>query len=126
MAVQVLDRLEEVPADGLVAIDPDRGSEMLYRTDHGVLAIANHRYQPGFTFFFEVMTTADMEESHRRMEERGVVAAMVCEPQIWPTLRRGGETVIERLGRGEYGGGFQVLATPEETAGWWIYGVGSS
>ncbi len=124
VAVQVLDGLDEVPPEALIAVDPDRGSEMLYRTDHGVLAIANHRYQPGFTFFFEVMTSHDMEESHRRMAERGVAATMVCEPQIWPTLRDQGQTVIERLGSGEYGAGFEVLATPEETAGWWIYGVG--
>lgn len=125
VAARALDELDEVSSQALVALDPDRGSELLYRTDHRVLAIANHRYQPGFTLFVKAMTEFDEAAAHRRFQERGVDAVMVCEPQIWPTLKSEGKTVIERLGAGEAVDGFPPLVSPDEAGGWWIYGVSS-
>ncbi|MFO7750848.1 MAG: hypothetical protein R6V54_12230, partial [Desulfobacteraceae bacterium] len=38
---------EAVADEALIMVDPDRGAEVLYRSDYSVLAIANHRRQPG-------------------------------------------------------------------------------
>ncbi len=122
-AVAALRGRQELSPTALVLIDPDRGSELLYRSDHQILAMANHRRQPGFTLFYETMTSEDGAQSHRQLSERGVDVAMVCAPEIWPTLRRDGETVVEQLGRGKSPEGFEIWETPKETGGWWIYGI---
>lgn len=122
-AVDALQAREGVSPEALVLIDPDRGSELLYRTDFSVLAVANHRQQPGFTLFYETMTTDDAVDSHDRLRRRGVDVVMVCEPRIWETLRRQGEAVIEQLGRGESPPGLERWMGPEQTGGWWIYGI---
>ena len=120
-AVAALEGLDEVSDHALVAINPDRGTELLYRSDHRILAFANHRPQPGFTLFVEVMGSTDRAEGHRRLKKRGVEAVLVCDEGIWPTLRRDGEALVERLGVGRDGGGFVLEVEADQAGGWWIY-----
>lgn len=122
-AARVLAESAEIADGSLIMVDPDRGSEVIYRTDHTVLAIANHRYQPGFTLHYEVMSSTDWEEAHRRLVDRDVAAVMVCRAEMWPALRRGGQALIEALARGQEPDGFELAGGPRGAGGWWIYEV---
>ena len=122
-AANQLARADGIEGDELVAIDPDRSAELMYRTGFSVVAIANHRYQPGFTLYHQAMTAREMEEAAGKLQQGGVQLVMVCGSQIWPTLRDEGQTVVERLGAGEYGGGFRPVVEADEGGGWWIYEV---
>ena len=124
--VPLMEQMEEIEDGALIAIDPDRGSEMVYRSGYGVLAIANHRYQPGFTLFVTAMREHDLERAHRLLSERGVDALMICTTQLWPTLMDEGKTTLEQLARGDDPNPFERLKTPEEAGGFWIYDVSSS
>lgn len=123
VVVPLMEEMEEIEDGALIAADTDRGSELVYRSDYGVLSIANHRYQPGFTLWVRAMIEYDLEESHRMLSERGVDALILCPPQIWNVLRDEGKTTIEQLGFGKASGPFEVWKRPEEADGFWIFGI---
>lgn len=56
----------------------DFGPELLYRTRHAVLAIPNHRRQPGFTASYRIMTAGDFAEAERGLRAAGVDLVLVC------------------------------------------------
>jgi len=56
----------------------DFGPELLYRTRHSVLAIPNHRRQPGFTAGYRIMTASDFAAAERGLRAAGVDLVLVC------------------------------------------------
>ncbi len=56
----------------------DLGPELLYRTPHAVLAIPNHRYQPGFATGYRIMTASDMSAAERALRGAGVDLLLLC------------------------------------------------
>ena len=56
----------------------DFGPELLYRTPHSVLAIPNHRLQPGFAAGYRAMTASDFAEAERRLRAARVDLVLVC------------------------------------------------
>lgn len=121
-AAQVL-RGFETPQ--LILLEPDRGAEVLFRTDHKVLTIANHRVQPGFNFFVDIMSEQDEVRALGELQSRGVDLVMVCVGSVWRPLRGTAEqpSMMERWARGEEIPGLEVLGRPDLLRGWWIYAV---
>ncbi|MHA1151456.1 MAG: hypothetical protein ACTSQ7_02110 [Alphaproteobacteria bacterium] len=68
--------LGAVPKTILALID--FGPELLYRTRHSVLAIPNHRRQPGFTAGYRIMTSSDFAAAERGLRAAGVDLVLVC------------------------------------------------
>ena len=56
----------------------DFGPEILYRTQHSVLSIPNHRYQPGFAAGYRIMTASDFAAAERGLRAAGVDLVLVC------------------------------------------------
>ena len=56
----------------------DFGPELLYRTPHSVLAIPNHRLQPGFAAGYRAMTASDFAEAERRLRAARVDLVLIC------------------------------------------------
>lgn len=60
----------------------DFGPELLYRTPHSVYSIPNHRFQPGFTTTYQVMTAESAGQAERLMRNSQVELVLVCPD--WP------------------------------------------
>ena len=60
----------------------DYGPELLYRTPHSVLAIPNHRPQPGFTASYQAMTATDMGEAEAILRGVHTDLVLVCDANV--------------------------------------------
>lgn len=60
----------------ILLADPDAGPEIVYRTDHAVVA-APYGNGPAFRFLFDTMAGASAE-AHRMLGERGAELILVC------------------------------------------------
>ncbi len=56
----------------------DFGPELLYRTQHSVLSIPNHRNQPGFAAGYRIMTASNFAAAERGLRAAGVDLVLVC------------------------------------------------
>ncbi len=56
----------------------DYGPELLYRTPHSVYSIPNHRFQPGFTATYRIMTASSASAARTLIQESGVELIVVC------------------------------------------------
>jgi hypothetical protein len=56
----------------------DYGPELLYRTQHRVLSIPNHRPQPGFNAGYRAMTATDLEAAKAELTRHGVDWILLC------------------------------------------------
>lgn len=65
------------PMLGIMA-HADFGPHILYRTAHAVYSIPNHRWQPGYTLTYEVMTARDPGEARRIMADADADILVVC------------------------------------------------
>jgi hypothetical protein len=74
--VAALDRA--APAPQTLLAYADYGSELLYRTPHRVLAIPNHRPQPGFAATYRILTTTDENVARAELERFGVDWILLC------------------------------------------------
>lgn len=63
----------------------DFGPELLYRTPHTVYAIPNHRYQPGFTATYRIMTADGSVAAQALLRQNQVELIVVC--RNWPVER---------------------------------------
>lgn len=71
----------------------DFGPELLYRTPHAVYSIPNHRFQPGFTATYRIMTAGSAGEAHTLIQQNRVELIAVC--PNWPVeaMFYGGEAL---------------------------------
>ncbi|NNG02896.1 MAG: hypothetical protein HKM95_02190 [Inquilinus sp.] len=60
----------------------DFGPELLYRTPHSVFSIPNHRFQPGFTAAYRIMSAADDAPAEELIRRHQVDLLLIC-PR-WP------------------------------------------
>ena len=56
----------------------DYGPEILYRTGHAVLAIPNHRPQPGFAAAWRILSTTEPAVARAELERHGVDWILLC------------------------------------------------
>jgi hypothetical protein len=105
-----LDRLSVVlnhaePTPKTLLAYADYGSELLYRTRHRVLAIPNHRPQPGFTATYRVLTTTDEQVARAELARFGVDLILLCpsatERSLFAVDRAAGPTLYQRLADGQ-------------------------
>jgi hypothetical protein len=94
----VLDRLGR---SGTILALADYGPELLYRTQHGVLSIPNHRPQPGFNAGYRALTATDLQAARAELTSRGVDWILLC-PSIverghFTEGREGQATLYRRL-----------------------------
>ena len=65
-------------ASGTVLGLADHGPEILYRTNHAVLSIPNHRPQPGFAATMRILTAADPAAAQAELARAGVGWILLC------------------------------------------------
>ena len=101
--VAVLDRA--APAPQTLLAYADYGSELLYRTPHRVLAIPNHRPQPGFAATYRILTATDEALARAELARFGVDWILLCpsatERSLFAVPGAAGTTFYERLADGE-------------------------
>ena len=101
--VAVLDRA--APGPQTLLAYADYGSELLYRTPHRVLAIPNHRPQPGFAATYRILTATDEEVARAELARFGVDWILLCpsatERWLFAVPGASGTTFYERLADGE-------------------------
>jgi hypothetical protein len=98
----------------------DFGPELLYRTRHSVLAIPNHRRQPGFTAGYRIMTASDFAAAERGLRSAGVDLVLVCpnSAESWfYNTESGAETLSQALQAGDPPGYLSRVALPEPLNG---------
>jgi hypothetical protein len=93
----------------------DFGPELLYRTPHAVLAIPNHRYQPGFATGYRIMTARDTGAVERALRGAGVELVLLCpesaERWFYDT-EDGARTLNQALREGDPPAFLRTLALP--------------
>jgi hypothetical protein len=98
----------------------DFGPELLYRTPHSVLAIPNHRRQPGFTAGYRIMTASDFATAERGLRAAGVDLVLVCpnSAESWfYNTDSSAETLSQALQAGNPPGYLSRVALPEPLNG---------
>ena len=98
----------------------DFGPELLYRTRHSVLAIPNHRRQPGFTAGYRIMTASDFAAAERGLRSAGVDLVLVCpnSAESWfYNTEAGAKTLSQALQAGDPPGFLSRVALPEPLNG---------
>jgi hypothetical protein len=109
------------PATQLVLAHADHGPELLHRTPHGVLAITNHRPQPGYRFTWEVLSDTDHGRAADTLHQRGVDAVVLCARDLatgFSRLRDADGSFLRYLAGGGTPEGYTLHAS---TAWWRVY-----
>jgi hypothetical protein len=70
--------LNRMGRPGTILALADYGPELLYRTQHQVLSIPNHRPQPGFTAGYRALTATDLEAAKAELTRHGVDWVLLC------------------------------------------------
>jgi hypothetical protein len=94
----------------------DSGPELLYRTQHSVLSIPNHRYQPGFAAGYRVMTASDFAAAERGLRAAGVDLVLVCPNSVenwFYSTESDARTLSEALQAGDPPGYLSQVVLPE-------------
>ncbi len=98
----------------------DFGPELLYRTAHSVLAIPNHRLQPGFTTGYRIMTESDFGAAERGLRSAGIDLVVVCPSSAESWFYDTGDdarTLSQALQAGDPPGFLSPVALPEPLSG---------
>ncbi|MFQ6018438.1 MAG: hypothetical protein ACE5KF_09595 [Kiloniellaceae bacterium] len=94
----------------------DFGPELLYRTPHSVLSIPNHRFQPGFTASYRIMTATDFSRSQALLRAFKVDLVVICPGSVEASLYDTGSgelTLYQALSTGGHPGFLEPVALPE-------------
>jgi hypothetical protein len=95
-----LDRLADGRSRTILA-HTDLGSELLYRTQHSVLSIPNHRPQPGFAATHRIFTSNDDLSAQQLLADHHVEWILLCPSAIERSFSEAGEaagpTLYQRL-----------------------------
>ncbi len=98
----------------------DFGPEILYRTQHSVLSIPNHRYQPGFAAGYRIMTASDFATAERGLRAAGVDLVLVCPNSVedwFYNTESDATTLSEALQAGDPPGYLNQVELPEPLNG---------
>jgi hypothetical protein len=85
--------LNRLGRSGTVLALADYGPELLYRTQHGVLSIPNHRPQPGFNAGYRALTGTDLQAARAELVRHGVDWILLC-----PSIVEAGHFIEGREG----------------------------
>lgn len=118
---------QKFPEPGLVLTSVELGAEILYRTHHRVMSIANHRAQPGFraTYKFFRDTSPRGAEAHEVAREYGVDIIVACDglgQRAYFGDQGSSTTLYERLVNGKHPD-FVAPVVKNRDSGIWIYAV---
>ena len=105
----------------LILAHADHGPELLYRTDHHVLSIPNHRHQPGYAFTWQVLSDTDPQRATAALQERGVAAVLLCASDLtagFLPMIHIEDSFLRYLARGGIPDGYTLHA---ETPYWRVY-----
>lgn len=98
----------------------DVGPELLYRTGHSVFSIPSHRFQPGFTTTYRIMTATDPSRARRLLAAARVDLVLICpesaEAWFYDTAA-GAPTFHELLSDGRAPEFLEPVPLPEAVAG---------
>ncbi len=86
---------------------PDFGPLLLYRTNHDVLSIPNHREQPGFNALVDATHAESDDEARRILDENKVDMLITCNAPVI------GKTIGLDLGEKSFGGRLAAGKTPD-------------
>jgi hypothetical protein len=106
------------------------GPELLYRTRHSVLAIPNHRRQPGFDAGYRIMTASDFAAAERGLRTTGIDLVLVCPSSIeswFYDTDSEAETLSQVLQAGNPPAFLSPVALPEPLSGQFkLYALGAA
>jgi hypothetical protein len=93
--------LNRLGRSGTILALADYGPELLYRTQHQVLSIPNHRPQPGFNAGYRALAATDTEAARAELIRHGVDWILLCpslvEDSYFIDGRDGAATLYRRL-----------------------------
>lgn len=96
----------------------DRGSELLYRTRHAVIAATYHRNTQGLLDADRIFKAEDRSVSHRMLSQRGASLILLCADENAPEFKFFDEqSFMGRLLRGDVPDWLRKLDTPTDAAG---------
>lgn len=102
------------------------GSEILYRTRHSVLAIPNHRPQPGLAASHQIMTATDYADSRQLLADNRVDLVAIClgPPESWfYDTGQSGRTLYQALSEGAPPAFLTPVPLPIEAGGFRLFTV---
>lgn len=103
------------PAPLTIAAPANFGPEILYRTDHRVLATLSHRNEAGVLDAYRLMTGNDPAERARIVRERGVDLIVGCPgsgAESYIRANLGPRSLYARLLAGDMPAGFEEVSLP--------------
>jgi hypothetical protein len=99
----------------------DLGSEVLYRTQHSVLSMPNHRPQPGFAATWRVLTSTDEPGAQRLLARHHVDWILLCpsavERSFFGPAEATGPTLYQRLAKRDAPDWLRLLELPPVATG---------
>lgn len=99
----------------------DFGPELLYRTPHAVYSIPNHRYQPGFTATYRIMTADSTSVAQTLIRQNRVELIVVCpnwpvEAQFYGGHSGNADGFYYELASGAASGFVEAVRLPDDVA----------
>jgi hypothetical protein len=91
--------LNRLGRSGTILALADHGPELLYRTQHRVLSIPNHRPQPGFNAGYRALIAIDLQAARAELDRHGVDWILLCPSLVEASYFEGGgeATLYRRL-----------------------------
>ena len=101
----------------LIAAPIDAGPELLFRTQHAVLAAPYHRNADGILTTLRLLSATDEGTARQLIAERGIDLILICPDAPEADLYRGvgGISLADRLAAGEVPKWLEPLALPGQT-----------
>ncbi len=99
----------------IIAADPDIGPEIVYRTDHLVVAGPYHRNRDGILDTYHMLASRDEAESRSLMADRSVDLVVICVAQsgFFQQVDKSDQTLISRLMSGREPSWLRPLNLPD-------------
>jgi hypothetical protein len=104
----------------------DFGPEILYRTQHSVLSIPNHRPQPGFAASYRIMAATDFAVSRQLLAENRVGLVVICagSAESWfYNEGQSGRTLYQALSEGAPPAFLTPVPLPDDVGGFRLFAV---
>jgi len=104
----------------------DYGPEILYRTQHSVLSIPNHRYQPGFAASYHIMSAEDFSVARQLLREKSVDLVVICTKgpdSMFYESEAGGRTLYQALSENAPPSFLTPIPLPEEAGAMRLFAV---
>lgn len=112
-----------IPASAVILVNMDYGPEILYRTQHQVIATPYHRNDAGILFNYRVMTAANPEEALKAISQRPV-DLVILTPQssdkVVYNAAQNPDIFYNQLLNGQIPGWLEKVPTPPQVGKWFL------